>query len=150
MALVKTLLRKRVSLSFQPDEYDVLGRIAKAQGHNSKARVLEDLFHELRPVLERMVAVTEAAQRAQEITRAGLRESVERTQAVADSHAAAALKQFDWLLNQAQGNAPVADPKTSAAGRGHRGGGTQGKRKTSKRVAARRVKAVGKRKRGRK
>jgi hypothetical protein len=121
MALVKTLLRKRVNLSLQPDEYDLLTRLAKARGR-SRAGVLEDVFHELRPVFERVVAAVEAAQKAEDAAKKGLRAAVERSEAVVESHAQAAVRQVDWLLNEAQGLSPAADPgrDAQAAGPGRR------------------------------
>lgn len=117
MALVKTLLRKRVNLSFQPKEYELLTRLAEVQG-KKRTQVLEELFHELRPVLEKTVAILEAAQKAQQESKAVLRSAVEKSEAVVESHMAAALGQYDWLLQQATHKADETQGRDAAASAG--------------------------------
>jgi len=126
----------RVNVTLTQEQYELLSRLGKLQ-KRSMASVLAELLAEVVPVLERVVVVGEAAQRAQVQAKEGLRESVERAEAAILPHITAAMDQFDLLLDdvtkstERQG-AAAANPQRQAqlpVGRG-----APGKRKSPRSV----------------
>ncbi|SRR5579883_1761442 len=107
----------RVNVTLEPQQYELLSRLARAQ-RRSRSAILRELLELVIPVLGRVVVAVEGAQRAQEMARTGLRESVERAEAAILPHVQAAMGQLDLLVDQLTQGAPSrpADTPPSAPG----------------------------------
>ena len=68
----------RIAITLQPYRYDLLKRIAALQG-TTMAALVTDLLDELYPVMERVCVALEMAKQAQESSKQGLRDSVDRS-----------------------------------------------------------------------
>lgn len=68
----------RIALTLQPHRYDLLKRMAALQGATMSS-VISDVLEELYPVMERVCVALEMAKQAQESSKQGLRESVDRS-----------------------------------------------------------------------
>lgn len=113
----------RVNVTLKPHQYELLTRLGRVQGR-SRSAILLELLDLVFPVLERVVVVSEEAQRAQDLARTGLRESVERAEAAILPHVQAALGQLDLLVDQvAQPAAVSQDPALVGRGTRPTGGG---------------------------
>lgn len=87
----------RINLTISPLRYDLLTRLAKLQG-TSRAALISETMEVVYPVLERVCVVLEAAQRAQETTRQGLRDSVAKAEAELMPMLYQAINQFDLFI----------------------------------------------------
>src|SRR5579883_735931 len=107
----------RVNVTLEPQQYELLSRLARAQ-RRSRSAILRELLELVIPVLGWVVVAVEGAQRAQEMARTGLRESVERAEAAILPHVQAAMGQLDLLVDQLTQGAPSrpADTPPSAPG----------------------------------
>ena len=90
----------RVNVTLRPEQYELISRLSKVQGR-SRSAVLVELFSIVMPVLERVVVVSEAAQRVQVQAREGLKQSVEASEALLLPHVASAMGQLDLLVENA-------------------------------------------------
>lgn len=95
----------RVNVTLSAQQYELLSRLARAQGR-SRSAILLELLELVTPVLERVVVAVEGAVRAQELASTGLRESVERAEAAILPHVQAAMGQLDLLVDQVTQGAP--------------------------------------------
>lgn len=68
----------RIALTLQPYRYDLLKRMAALQG-TTMSSVISDVLEELYPVLERVCVALEMAKQAQESSKQGLRDSVDKS-----------------------------------------------------------------------
>ena len=68
----------RIALTLQPHRYDLLKRMAALQGATMSS-VVSDVLEKLYPVMERVCVALEMAKQAQESSKQGLRESVDRS-----------------------------------------------------------------------
>lgn len=93
----------RVNVTLKPEQYELVSRLAVLQ-KRSRADVLRDLFETVMPVLERVAVVSEAAVRASNQAKEGLRESVEAAEEAIRPHVLASLAQFD-IFAQSLGGA---------------------------------------------
>jgi hypothetical protein len=108
----------RVNVTLSPHQYDLLSRLAKSQSRSRSALLLE-LLETVVPVLERVVVITEAAQRVQVQAKEGLRASAERAEAAILPHVAEAMGQFDLLVDDALkriGNTPGQSGRSRSPG----------------------------------
>lgn len=87
----------RINLTLDPLRYDLLTRLAKLQG-TSRAALISETMEVVYPVLERVCVVLEAAQRAQETSRQGLRDSVAKAEAELLPMLYEAVNQFDLFI----------------------------------------------------
>jgi len=92
----------RINVTLKPEHYDLISRLSRVQ-ERSRADVLRELFETVLPVLERVVVVSEAAERAQVQAKEGLRESAERAEAAILPHVAEAMGQLDAFVEDAVG-----------------------------------------------
>lgn len=90
-------LKPRINMAVRPELYDVVSRLAKLQ-RRSRSAVVAELLEQAIPVLERVVVVGEAAQRAHVEAKEQLRSSLEKAEAAVLPHVTAAMEQFDMLL----------------------------------------------------
>ena len=102
-------VKPRINMALRPEHFDVVTRLAKLQGRSRSAVVVE-LLEQAIPVLERVVVVGEAAQRAQVSAREELRSSLEKAEAAILPHVNAAMGQLDAFL-PADPSAPSSSTK---------------------------------------
>lgn len=111
-------IKPRVNVTLKPEDYALLSTLARQQ-KRSRADLLRDLFETIRPVLERVAVVSEAAQRAQSTAKQGLIESAERAEAELQPMVQKALGQFDLFLaevqQQTEGRTESQPPEAAAA-----------------------------------
>ena len=112
--------KPRVNVTLEPKDYELLSTLAKQQ-KRSRADMLRDLFQTMRPVLERVAVVSEAAQRAQATAKQGMIASAEKAEADLLPMLQQALGQFDLFIADVQAQADQAtaagrQPQTSAVG----------------------------------
>lgn len=93
--------KPRVTITFQPEDYQVLTRLAGLQG-GSISRIVRDLVSAVSPALARVADVLEKAQGAEEEVLAGLRDSVERGQAGVESLLAQTEEAYFALIGDAE------------------------------------------------
>lgn len=90
----------RIQLTVPPHRYDLIKRLAAAQGV-SMASVVTDIMDEVYPVLERVCVVLEAAKQAQETGKQGLREAVAQAEADLVPFLYQAVDQLDIFMEDA-------------------------------------------------
>ena len=90
----------RIALTMQPHRYDLLKRLAVLQGC-SMASLVTGVLDEIYPVLERVCVVLEAAQRAKETSKEGLREAVAKAENELVPLIYRAVDQFDMFIDDA-------------------------------------------------
>jgi hypothetical protein len=91
-------INPRIQVTVKPSQYVLLQRLAKLQ-KRSMSKVLSELFDEIEPVYERVAVVLEAASRAQVTARTGMADAFKQAEAEMAPHVAAAMGQFDMLVN---------------------------------------------------
>ena len=111
-------INPRVNVTLKPHQYELLTRLGRAQGR-SRSAILLELLELVFPVLERVVVAVEGAQKAQDMARDGLRESVERAEQAILPHVAAAMGQLDAFVDQVAG---LAGPDRVTSGSPPAGG----------------------------
>jgi len=148
--------KPRLQVTLTTPQHELLKRLAKLQSRSASSIVAE-LFEQVFPVLERVAVVLQAAVRAQESAKEGLRSSTEAAERDMRPHLAQALGQLDLLQVEfeaaarpaetvpAQPARPAGTPAlvTRGSGRGARGG------KPKPKVGVRRVKVSKKQARAR-
>ena len=108
--------KPRIQVTLTVPQYELLQRLAKLQ-HRSMSAVVAELWESIHPVLERVAVALQAATRAQESAREGLRRSVDQTERELRPHVAAALGQLDLLtmdLDKQVGAAPDRDASAAS------------------------------------
>jgi hypothetical protein len=105
--------KPRIQVSVKPSQYALLQRLAKLQGR-SMASVIGELFDQMEPVYERVAVVLQAAVRAQQSMKDGLRESTEQAERDMAPFLAQAMGQLDLLVQQSEG---WSKPEAAADGR---------------------------------
>ena len=117
----------RIALTLQPYRYDLLKRMAALQGVTMSSLV-SDVLEELYPVLERVCVALEMAKQAQESSKQGLRDSVDRSIGELMPILTAGQAQLDMFIGDveravrvaavgadAQAVRPAADARTASA-----------------------------------
>lgn len=94
-------VKPRINLTMPPHRYDLVKRLAAAQGV-SMASVISEVLDEVYPVLERVCVVLEAARRAKETQISGMREAVAAAEADLAPLMYQATTQFDMFIDEAQ------------------------------------------------
>lgn len=89
----------RIQLTLRPERHDLLKRLAALQGV-SMAAVVSDILDPAYPVLERVCVVLEAAERAKESSRDGMREAMAKAEAELMPHLVQAVDQFDMFMGE--------------------------------------------------
>ena len=107
--------KPRVNVTLSVEDYELLSKLATQQ-KRSRADMLRDLFQTIRPVLERVAVVTEAALRAQATARQGLVQSAEKAEAELLPMVQQALGQFDLFIADVQAQADGRQPQASTGG----------------------------------
>lgn len=93
-------IKPRIKLTLEPHRYDLIKRLAAAQGV-SMASVVTDIMDEVYPVLERVCIVLEAAKQAQETGKQGLRDAVAQAEADLVPFLYQAVDQLDIFMEDA-------------------------------------------------
>jgi hypothetical protein len=106
--------KPRLQVTLTRPQYDLLKRLAKLQGRSASS-VVAELFEQVYPVLERVAVVLQAAARAQESAKDGLRLSTEQAERDLRPVVAQALGQLDLL--QADFERAAEPARAPAAGR---------------------------------
>ena len=105
----------RIQLTVPPHRYDLIKRLAAAQGV-SMASVVTDIMDEVYPVLERVCVVLEAAKQARETGKQGLRDAVAQAEADLVPILYQAVDQLDIFMEDAAKNVGVdLSPDTRAS-----------------------------------
>ena len=104
----------RIQVTVRPSQYVLLQRLAKLQ-KRSMSKVLSELFDEIEPVYERVAVVLEAAVRAQVTAKEGMVDAFKQAEAEMAPHVAAAMGQFDMLVNTFGGTQEPASAAQSGA-----------------------------------
>lgn len=89
--------KPRVQLTLAQHQHDLLKRLAELQGVSMASLVL-DIIEPAFPVLERVCVVLEAAQRAQESSKEGMRSAMAKAEAELMPHLIDAVDQFDLFV----------------------------------------------------
>lgn len=90
-------IKPRVQLTLNQHEHDLLKRLAGLQGV-SMASLITEILEPAFPVLERVCVVLEAAQRAQESSKEGMRTAMAKAEAELIPHLLDAVDQFDLFV----------------------------------------------------
>lgn len=93
--------KPRITITLEPDQHDVLRRLAGLQG-GSMSRIVSELLAEVTPVLERVCESLELAKRAQAGVRANLRRVAEEAEEDLRPLAEIARNQFDLFAAELQ------------------------------------------------
>jgi len=104
----------RIQVTMKPSQYELLKRLAKLQGRSMSA-VVSELFDQIEPVYERIAVVLQAAVRAQDSAKEGLRQATEQAEAEMAPHVAQAMGQLDLLVHTSQGWPGAGGDARSAA-----------------------------------
>lgn len=97
----------RIAITLPPYRYDLLKRMAALQGM-TMAAVVTDVLEELYPVLERVCVALEMAKQAQESSKQGLRDSVDRALGELMPMLTASQAQLDMFLGTVETAAKAA------------------------------------------
>ena len=95
-------VKPRIQVTLTTAQHELLSRLAKLQSR-SMSSIVSELFEQVHPVLERVAVVLQAAIRAQESMKEGLRESTARAEREITPHLAAAMGQLDLLQADFEG-----------------------------------------------
>lgn len=93
--------KPRITITLEPDQHEVLRRLAGLQG-GSMSRIVSELLAEVTPVLERVCESLELAKRAQAGVRANLRRVAEEAEEDLRPLAEMARSQFDRFAVELQ------------------------------------------------
>lgn len=93
--------KPRITITLEPDQHEVLRRLAGLQG-GSMSRIVSELLAEITPVLERVCESLELAKRAQAGVRANLRRVAEEAEEDLRPLAEMARNQFDLFAGELQ------------------------------------------------
>jgi hypothetical protein len=111
-------IKPRVAITLEPHTHEVISRLAKLQGV-SRGAVIVDLLESVEPALARTFALLEAASRAPDQVKQGLRSVVEGVHDELVSVSGDGIKQMDWLLERLSGGSaegPTPVPVTRGSG----------------------------------
>lgn len=139
--------KPRLQVTLTVPQYELLKRLAQLQ-KRSMSKLFAELFEQVHPVLERVAVVMQAAVRAQESVKEGLRESTEQAEKELAPLFAQAMSQLDLLQENFEGTAARAADASTASVAGREGpppsntGGrtTKHSNRAPKRSISRRVK----------
>ncbi len=92
-------INPRIAITVPQHRYDLWKRMAELQGA-SMASLITEVLEELYPMLERMCVVLEAAQKAQQSSKEGLRKAVEQAEAEFIPLAKSTMGQFDLFMDR--------------------------------------------------
>jgi peptidoglycan hydrolase CwlO-like protein len=104
----------RVMVTFKPDEYDIVQRLAAVTG-TTMSKAVHQQLEAVMPVLEKVVESLEAAQRTAGQGRAKLMAQALKLHTEMDEIAAHALDQIDLFASAAQGHAAASGAERSEA-----------------------------------
>lgn len=102
--------KPRLTITLEPHRYELLRRLAKAQGV-SAASLLVDLLETVAPVLERVAVALESAQQASASVRENLKRVSLEAEAAMLPHAEAVMGQLDMFLAQVKETPPANRPR---------------------------------------
>lgn len=108
-------IKPRVQVTLEPETHAVIERLAYLQ-KRSRGAVIADLLESVSPALTRTVALLEAAARAPEQVKEGLRGVIASTHDDLVEVSGDAIKQMDWLLGELSGDG--ANPRLVTRGSG--------------------------------
>lgn len=100
-------VKPRIQLTLDQHQHDLLKRLAGLQGV-SMASLVMDIIEPACPVLERVCVVLEAAQRAQESSKDGMRLAMAKAEAELLPHLYDAVNQFDLFVDGVAGGLGVS------------------------------------------
>jgi hypothetical protein len=89
-------INPRVQVTLSPSLFDLVGRMAQAQ-QVSRSQVLRELLEAAEPALQRVVALSQAAERAKGAVKADFAESLRRSQEVIEAELSRSLGGVDGL-----------------------------------------------------
>lgn len=121
--------KPRLALTLEPEQYQILQRLAAVQG-GSMARIVSEMLSEMLPMLTKVTEAMEAAQKAHEGMKASIRTAAEQAERDMQPLVATAIAQFDHFARQMDrlvesgGGTPV-----DHAGLGRPSGVARGRRK---------------------
>ena len=111
--------KPRLQITLTRPQHELLTNLARLQ-ERSASSIVTELLDQVLPVLERVAVVLQAATRAQESAKEGLKGSLESAERDMRPHVAAALGQLD-LLAMELGQGPSTPPDAAAERRRRRG-----------------------------
>lgn len=105
----------RISVVVTPERHELLRRLASLQ-QSSMAQIINETMEMVYPVLERVCVVLEAANKAQETRKDGLRQIVSKAELELLPHLYDAVSQFDLFMCDLEANTGAsASPAASDA-----------------------------------
>jgi len=107
-------LKPRIQVTVTESQYQLLRRLAKLQSR-PMGQLLSELVDQMEPVYERVAVVLQAAVRAQDSMREGLRTATESAEAELSPLLAKAMGQMDLLVAAAEAEPAIA-PQSVASG----------------------------------
>lgn len=130
--------KPRLAITLEPEQYQVLQRLASVQG-GSMSRIVAEMLTEMLPMLVKVTEAMEAAQKAQEGMKATIRTAAEQAERDMQPLVATAIAQFDHftqemgrLVDAGSGTsaerAGTASPPRAARGRGRTAAAVTGPR----------------------
>lgn len=109
--------KPRITVTLEPQQYDILRRLAALQGR-PMARIVTELMEEMLPLLGRAVEAMELAQKAQGNVRESLRRAVEKGEETILPHAQAVLAQYEAFGAELGTLGQQLEEATAGAGQG--------------------------------
>jgi hypothetical protein len=106
--------KPRVQVSLSTSQYELLKRLAKLQSRSMSA-IVEELLEQVMPVLERVAVVLQAAVRAQDSMKEGLRAATDQAERETRPLLASALGQLDLLQMDFERAAIPAESASAAS-----------------------------------
>ncbi len=104
--------KPRLMITLEPEEYEILQRLAAVQG-GTKSRIVSEMLAEVLPMLGKAAEAMEAAQRAQECMRASIRAAAEQAEQDMRPLVASAIAHFDHLAREMDS---LVEPARGTAG----------------------------------
>jgi uncharacterized protein (DUF1778 family) len=105
----------RIAVTVSPERYELIRRLAELQGR-SMGSVMNEVFDQVEPVLERVCVVLEAAHKAQDEARTGLKERAESAEKDLQPLLEQAMSQFDMFIQGAKEDAEGEPPGSNHGG----------------------------------
>ena len=109
--------KPRINVTLEPHRYALFKRLAALQGV-SMSSLIGELLEAVAEPMERVCVVLEAAAKAPEELRTGLREAVDKAEASIMPNALSTLEQFDLFLGACEGMTGAATTGGRAADAG--------------------------------
>lgn len=107
--------KPRHSITFEPDDYEVLRRMAELQG-GSVSKIVSELVSSVMPALRRVVELVEAANQAEGAVRENLARLAAEAEGPMVESLGGTLAEWEQLMDTLQDGAEGSDPRPVITG----------------------------------